>query len=257
MIKKPENGDRSPWKSNEFLLVVFLLLALLITEFLIFAFADKITEPGDVMALTFGAFGAWVGAGAAYFFGRENLRVATDSMLKMRARSPEEILSQTKLVDMKPKPLPTKFKEEVATVGDIVKWLKEDLDRFFAVVVDEKERFKCALDEEAVYLFIHDKLEAHSEKEPDKPFDHDAVCGEKVSEVIKHYKSEEKKEAKRLIEAAVKLSDDSSALIASDMMERDRKFVTVVVDSKDHPIGYITTADIRQLISTSGRTESQ
>lgn len=257
MIKKPENGDRSPWNSREFLLVLALLAALLITEALVFWFLRDSTDRGDVLALTFGAFGAWIGAGAAYFFGRENLRVATDSMLKMRARSPEEILSNTKLVDMKPKPLPAKFKEKVATIGEIVKWLKEDLDRFFVVVVDDQERFKCALDEEAIYLYIHDKLETHSEKEPDKPFDHDAVCGKGVTEVIKHYESEEKKEAKRLIEAAVKLSDDSSALIASDMMERDRKFVTIVVDDKDHPIGYVTTADIRQLVATLGRTESQ
>lgn len=256
MAKKPENGDSSPWKSREFLLVLALLVALLITEVLVFCLVSRVSRD-EVLALTFGAFGAWIGAGAAYFFGRENLRVATDSMLKMRARSPEEILSNTKLVDMKPKPLPAKFKEKVATIGDIVKWLKEDLDRFFVVVVDDQEKFKCALDEEAIYLYIHDKLETHSEKEPDKPFDHNAVCGEEVTKVINYYESAEKKESKRLIEAAVKLSGDSSALIASDMMERDRKFVTIVVDDKDHPIGYVTTGDIRRLLATASPTGSQ
>ena len=256
MVKKPGNGDSSPWKSREFLLVLFLLVALIITEALVFWLVSA-SSRDEVLALTFGAFGAWIGAGAAYFFGRENLRVATDSMLRMRGRSPEEILSGTKLADMKPRPLPTKFKEKVSTIGEIVKWLKEDLNRFFVVVVDDKDEFKCTLDEEAIYLYIHDSLETHSKEEPDKPFDHDAVCGLVVGKVIEHYTSEEKKEAKRLIEAAVKLSDDSSALIASDMMERDRKFVTIVVDDKDHPTGYITTGDIRKLVATSERTESQ
>ena len=50
--------------------------------------ADALAYRKDVLSIIITAFGAWVGAGAAYFFGRENLRVAMDGLLAMRDESP-------------------------------------------------------------------------------------------------------------------------------------------------------------------------
>src|SRR5437016_4482567 len=36
----------------------------------------------DILSILLTAFGAWIGAGAAYFFGRESLREAASSLLK-------------------------------------------------------------------------------------------------------------------------------------------------------------------------------
>jgi glycopeptide antibiotics resistance protein len=56
----------------------------------------------DVLAIIITAFGAWVGAGAAYFFGRENLRVAADSLLAMRGLSGKELLRRTSIKQIPP-----------------------------------------------------------------------------------------------------------------------------------------------------------
>jgi hypothetical protein len=72
------------WKSPEFVLVAILVGALLLVIGMIFAFtrgttAEVVASRKDLLAIILGAFGAWIGAGAAYFFGRENLRTATES----------------------------------------------------------------------------------------------------------------------------------------------------------------------------------
>lgn len=55
-----------------------------------------------ILTVIITAFGAWVGAGAAYFFGRENLRVASESLLDMREPSAKEIMNQLTIKDLLP-----------------------------------------------------------------------------------------------------------------------------------------------------------
>lgn len=235
----PGNQD-SPWNHKHFLLVLFLLAALIVSEALVFGLVGADSRK-DVLALMLGTFGAWIGAGAAYFFGRENLRTATESMLKMRGRSPEEILANTRLSDMKPKPIPKKFKKD-EKIEDLLTWFEEDKARFFAVVVDEADKFEYAVSEEALYRFMHDEIKTGQS--------HDVVCGKTLDEVIKRFQGD--KDLQSLIQAAVKMSENYTAVSASDMMDNERKFVTIVVDVKGCPTGYITTGDIRRLIlSTS------
>jgi len=54
----------------------------------------------------------------------------------MKGATPAEILMQTTVADLKPKPLPKTF-QEADKADDILKWLEEDPDRFFATIVDD------------------------------------------------------------------------------------------------------------------------
>lgn len=239
-----KQGKPNPMKSTEFWLVVALLVALLITEGLVFGLIDK-SDRSDVLALTLGTFGAWIGAGAAYFFGRENLRTATDSMLRMRGRSSVEILTDTKLQDMKPKTIPKTFKTK-DEVGTVLTWLEEVKERFFAVVLDDKDAFSYAIDEEAFYRFINAQMK-EGEKSKD---DYATACKKSIQEVIEKFTSDE--DLNLLIKSAIIMREDATAFSASEKMEEKRVFVTIVVDEQNKPVGYITTGDIRRIISAQG-----
>jgi hypothetical protein len=86
----------SSWKSPEFLLVVVMLFVLLLLVLLIlWAPIPNVSSDAEatmaldyrknILTVIITAFGAWVGAGAAYYFGRENLREASQSLLPMRS----------------------------------------------------------------------------------------------------------------------------------------------------------------------------
>ncbi|MDO8637918.1 MAG: hypothetical protein Q7R34_17070, partial [Dehalococcoidia bacterium] len=179
-MPNPNNGKSSS-RIQEFLLVVIMLGSLLVIVALIFWWTqglltivtttNNVTTKGttedkdllaavlnhrkDLIAIILGAFGAWIGAGAAYFFGRENLREATSSILRMKEPSGEEMLIRTSVADLKPKPLPRTFKDS-DTVAEVLKWLLDDPDRFFATIVDNRGKVKYLLHEEAIYRLIAD-----------------------------------------------------------------------------------------------------
>ena len=95
------------WVTPEFLLVVVMLIALVLLVVGVLwipvdppdcdtttTFMDVLNYRKSILAVIVTAFGAWVGAGAAYFFGRENLREASASLLAMREPSAKDRLRQ-------------------------------------------------------------------------------------------------------------------------------------------------------------------
>lgn len=108
----------------------------------------------DILAIIITAFGAWVGAGAAYFFGRENLRVSADSLLAMRNMSAKERLRQTSIKQMPPTPLEwvVKKNELIATVQST---LIAKPEYWFIPIVDEiTGRLITVINEEAVWRYM-------------------------------------------------------------------------------------------------------
>jgi hypothetical protein len=233
----PENREEHPLRSKHFMLLIAFLAALLITEAMVFILFDG-SERKDVLGLAFGLFGAWIGAGSAYFFGRENLRTATESMLKMRGRSPTEILASTRLSDMKPKALPETFIVE-DKIGDVLAWLEKKEKRFFTVVVGANDKFEYAIDEEALYRFINKQIKESGTS-------YSAACARQISEVINTFKDD--KDLQSLIHAAVTMRQDGTAFAANEKMEDEKVFVTIVLDDEKQPTGYITRDDIRKVM---------
>ena len=238
------NGeDKHTLISKHLILVLALLLALIITEALIF-WLEGPNSQKDILALTFGTFGTWIGAGAAYFFGRENMREATTSILKLQGLSPTEILASTRLVDMNPRPVPQTFKPE-DSVEDVLAWFEKDEKRFFAVVIDKDGKFQCAIHEESLYRFINGQMKTSEQK-----YD-DVITAKTINDVITEFK--DKKETESLIQAAVKIKENNTALLASELMDMEKKFVAVLVDDQGKPAGFISTGDIRRQFTRQGK----
>ena len=283
--RKPKDSSSSS-RIQEFLLVVIMLGSLLAIVALIFwwtqglltietttnnattkgttidkdLLAAVLNHRKDLIAIILGAFGAWIGAGAAYFFGRENLREATSSILKMKGATPAEILMQTTVADLKPKPLPKTFTEG-DTAQAVLKWLEEDPDRFFATIVDDQDRMPYAINEEAIYRYIAaDRtkppiIAADPTQPPEKvktiaPYDKDTTIGDVVKFVKGQKDFNSSKAWQKLIDATSKVNQNSSCALADEKMAEEQKIVAIVVDDKGIPVGYITSAEIWKLVSS-------
>ena len=105
----------------------------------------------DLLTIIITAFGAWVGAGAAYFFGRENLKQATEGMLGI-IESPAIKLQSTKIEAIYPFKIDKIFKEK-DLVNDVYQWLKITPKAWFIPILDINGRLKTVIHEEAVYRY--------------------------------------------------------------------------------------------------------
>jgi CBS domain-containing protein len=245
------NGeDKHTLISKHLILVLALLLALLITEGLIFGMLkDDNTNLKDVMALTFGTFGTWIGAGAAYFFGRENMRTATDSLLRMSGRTPSEILAATTLRDMKPRAIPGTFSIDNGA-DKLIEWFNKNVESYFAVIVDNDGKYQNTLNEEAAYRFINYEAETQSGKTYSEI--KETFKEKRVQDIIEFIKSQKTKEIQYLIEYAIPLSEETKASVANEKLEKSDKRLAIVMDAQNRVTGYITTSDIRRLLTKEG-----
>jgi predicted transcriptional regulator len=231
--------------SKHLILVLALILALIITEVLIFTLI-KGAEVKDIMALTFGTFGTWIGAGAAYFFGRENMREATNSLLRMSGRTPTEILASTTLREMNPRAIPGTFNMD-DKVEKLTDWFKKNIEGYFVLVVDKDGKYQNTLNEEAVYRFINNESETQSDKTYNEI--KKAINDKNIQDIIEFIKSQKTKELQTLIEYAIPLNEETKATVANEKLEKENKKVAIVVDAQNRATGYITTSDIRRLLT--------
>lgn len=107
MANKNPTSQRRPSSNKEFALVIVMLgvLFALILALLVFAYSFKpdstiLAFSKDTLSILVGAFGAWIGAGAAYFFGKENLAessASTEEALKIAlgGSKPKRIMDLT------------------------------------------------------------------------------------------------------------------------------------------------------------------
>jgi hypothetical protein len=155
-----DSQKRYPW---EFWLVVVMLVALLILLWVLLLQqipkpdVSLLTDDGkktitlaaitdynekmlahrkDMLSIIITAFGAWVGAGAAYFFGRENLRVAADSLLAMRDLSPRDRLRRTSIKQIPPTPIDWTVKKSTK-LSEVKDALTQKPERWFVPVVKD------------------------------------------------------------------------------------------------------------------------
>lgn len=273
MRSRSPRESSSASRKQEFFLVVIMLSVLVIVITLIFSWTrnlptititkdnvttttidkelmtDVFSHRKDLIAILLGAFGAWIGAGAAYFFGRENLREATSSILKMKAATPAEILMQTTVGDLKPKPLERTFTFDDETdkkVSEILGWLEKDPERFFAAIVDKEGKVRNVVSEEAIYRFLKVKAE-----KGDGNLD---LSKYSIDEVIKFFEDQagfrSSKALKKLIDAASRVNENGSCALADEKMAEEQKTVAIVVNDKNVPLGYITSAEIWKFVSS-------
>ena len=201
----------------------------------------------DFLAILLTAFGAWVGAGAAYFFGRENLRVAADSLLRMQRQSTTERLRTTTIAEVPPKPLDWLVTKS-QTVGEVYDKLKAEAERWFIPVVEDGGALATVVEEEALYRYIIDESAAGAGAEGEGELDSPPTPprDRTVEEVINHINTKEEFERYRRVFVRVKM--DTSVETANEQMDRQGISLAIVVGEKDKPTHFITTSEVRKLL---------
>lgn len=195
----------------------------------------------DFLALLISAFGAWVGAGAAYFFGRENLRVAANSLLQMQQQTSGVDRLRTTLINQVPPLSLGWLAKETDKLRVAYEWLKADPMRWFIPVVNADGVLVAVLKGEALFRFLIDAPHASPPLSP--PGD---VLDMTIGQALKYIN--ERDEYKQFRQVYVTVSGNMSVETANELMDRQGIFLAIVVDDKRKPTHFITTAEVRKLL---------
>jgi hypothetical protein len=194
----------------------------------------------DVLAIIITAFGAWIGAGAAYFFGRENLRVAADSLLAMRGLSGKERLRRVPIKQIPPTPIDWTVKR-TTPLSEVKDALTEKPERWFVPVIKEDETLDTVVNEEGVWRFLIDKLPAADATEEEKT----AYANATVEDLLKYIEETETLTRFSNIHAITSMETNVGA--ANDLMDSRHVFLAIVTaDGK--PTHFFTTSEVRKLL---------
>jgi hypothetical protein len=194
----------------------------------------------DILSIIIAAFGAWVGAGAAYFFGRENLRVAANSLLAMRDLSPKERLRQTSIKQIPPTPIDWTVRR-ATKISAVKETLSQRPERWFAVIIKEDGTLETVINEEAVWRFLVDKLPPASAEESIRKRYEEAT----VDDLIKFI--EETEALKRFNQIHVTVAMEANVGTANDLMDSRHVFLAIVT-SDGKPTHFFTTSEVRKLL---------
>lgn len=242
-----ERLNAAPQATQEFLLVAVMLIALVVLIYIVLVFPPRIDGVNndtteilnyrkDNLAVILTAFGAWIGAGAAYFFGRESLKQTSD-ILSMQVSSPKEKLKKLSLRDASPQSLGW-----AVTAEDnlkIVKYkLKFDSKRWFVIILKEDRTLDRIIHEDAFWRFIDEHYEQGT------PYEQ--ILEKKVSEVLDYINTNQLQED--LVVDYVPVRIDTSALDADNSMQQKGSYLAIIMNSEEKPTNFITRDDIRELI---------
>jgi hypothetical protein len=205
------------------------------------SFKEILEYRTNILSVIITAFGAWVGAGAAYFFGRENLRVAADSILAMRETSPRERLRQTSVKQIPPTPIDWTVKQDTL-VADVSKKLTDEPARWFVPVVDNDGKLQTVINEEGVWRFLLD---------PQRPTAGSQT--ETVKDLVGYIdnRSDLKERFKGIY---VSVTMETTVGAANDLMDSKKVFLAIV-ESEGKPTHYFTTSEVRKLLLQGGQSD--
>lgn len=233
----------------EFLLVIIMLLTLTILVYSILNVPIQIDGTNnttkevldyrkDTLSIVLTAFGAWIGAGAAYFFGSENIKEATKSILSSQKLSSREMLKTTYVKDVPPDTLDWSVKLD-ENLESVKKKLEGDSKRWFIPIVDNNGSLINVIHEEVVWTFIDCAYKSGAKYED--------VNQKKVSD-INDFIHKHSGKFKGLVGIYVQIKMDTSADIANNLMYSKHCNLAIITDESGKPTHYITTGDIRRLL---------
>ncbi|MCG2769688.1 MAG: hypothetical protein L6435_15120 [Anaerolineae bacterium] len=260
IMAKQDRESRS-WWTPEFTLVVVMLGVLVILVLVVLGMPVAIPETDNtqitvqltdilryrtsILTAIITAFGAWVGAGAAYFFGRENLREAANSMLAMREPTPEERLRKTQVREIPPR----LFSWMVSTTTKmkvITEKLTEKTHYWFIPIVDEKGVLETVIEEEAVWRLLQLEIQKDENKGKSVEEVYQAFEDKTIAEVLKEIRENE--DLSRFGGCHVTTTLTKSAADAYDSMQDKWVNLAIVVDKEDKPTHFFTTGDVREVL---------
>ncbi len=250
------------WRSPEFLLVVIMLVVLFFLVSLVLIVPiqispadnttttkDMFTYRKDILAIIITAFGAWVGAGAAYYFGRENMREAASSMLAMREISPEERLRRTPIREMPPGIIDWVVKVD-SELGPVLKKLKDEPGRWFVTIVKDDGSLDNVILEEGIWRFVDSEIEKNESVSAKTVYEN--IRKMNISEVIKYLQATEGLNRFQGEKCYVEVLLDKSAGYVHDLMQSKNVYLAIVTDEIRRPIHYINVTDLKKVLMKAG-----
>ena len=200
--------------------------------------SDILDYRKNILAVIVSVFGAWIGAGAAYHFGRENMKEATSSMLQMREPSAKERLRRTPIREMPLKPLDWRVTAD-EDLGPVVEKLKKEPTYWFVPILKKDGTLETVINEEAVWRFMD------SEYAKDPPTPYAKILKKKVSDMRKYIKNEK---LERFEGIYIPVTLDKSAGDVHELMQNKGVFLAIVLDETGKPTHFFTTADVRKVL---------
>lgn len=207
--------------------------------------AEKIIDfRRGIFSAVLTAFAAWIGAGAAYFFGRENFKEAMMAIKPPIPPTPKAILEKNTLGEVMRSLEPTVVVND--TIDTVRKKCLDDPAKWIVTVLDEKGRLKTVFHEESIQIFINDKIKEADESAKKVYAD---LLKTPIIDVVDYIRDKYKGTEKltTLIDIHVELGPEEKCLTALSRMDVEGKYLTFILDSNGIPMGYLTTNDLRKL----------
>jgi hypothetical protein len=248
-ITEKDNSKPSKYgggNSLSYSLVVIMLatLGILVFMLIIMPLWEPKKDPKDLMeyykwalSVLVGAFGAWVGAGAAYFFGKENLQESsrsTERAMEIQQGSFRRLPALERVKDMNLTAMNANFIFDFGNTKKEVKDLLAKFKGYWFVPVVEKDSG-----------VLQDVV--HAQVFWDPGFDDDLTLQDIVA------KMDEQEATKKLHGESfyVKISpEDKISEVYKTVSQRDSE-VAIVVDEKGKPSHCLTKTDLRSFLKVT------
>jgi hypothetical protein len=197
---------------------------------------DVLAYRSGLMTALLGTFGAWIGAGAAYFFGSKNLKRTTDAIA--RAQTGQQRLSTIKLNEMDPPPQPITAKVALDDPLSKVDHILEDPNQWWFCVLNKDGTLQTVMHEESYYRFHMEKLTPGSVMTKEK-FEHIAV-----SDLVDWAKGQEGWNWV-LYSIYVPVSMAMTAAAVNEAMMAKQVSIAIVVDENKKPTHYVGGGELK------------
>lgn len=241
-VVKPANPT-DPSGKLAFSLVVIMLLTLFILVLFLLGVAAWNSGDGENNAMLefckwafsslLGAFGAWIGAGAAYFFGKENLAESRESTKQALQIQQETLSGSSKPVKIRDLTLTAMNKEFMfngKTERNVIKKALEHYDDYWWVPIFDDEGKGRLEDVVHARVFLDAELD-----EKQNPI---------VSEILENL--DKKPKAKKLHGPSffIMVTPEEKIADVVERMNNSNAAVGIVVDEKNKPTYCFTKSDI-------------
>jgi hypothetical protein len=256
--RKQAKKDKDKY-TQEFYLVVVLVVSLMLlfgwvtiapittSDDVDLTAAEEIEYRKHSMSLILTAFGAWIAAGAAYFFGRESQKEQREGMLESQRTTPRGRLHAEKLSQFHLWELSWRVYED-SPVREILETLKEKPRYWFVPVLTKKGGLVTVLYHKAFYNFLDHHYDTVNNKWVEPYGD---IMKKTVRDVIAYVNTESLVPAYRrvkLIDIYVPIKMDMTVGEASERMNQQDKRMAVVFDDGNKPTHFLDTNDIRRFL---------
>lgn len=254
--------------SKEFFLVFWMLVSLTllvigIVSFPIFLkwvvfirktgvdlYKDILDYSKWVLAALLAAFGAWIGAGAAYFFGKENLREssrATEEALRIQQKSlgarPEEkvFVKDLALTAMNP----SFMFYSSHTLNQLIEKLEKHVGYWFVLIINaDTGILEDIVSSQVFWQFKYGEVSGFKSEKPDT---------ETIGEIIDLMDEVDKVKKLHGVDVFfIKITLKDTLESVADRMKSPDTAVAIVVDAKGKPTHCLTRTDLGTLLKTEG-----